>query len=125
MPLYCAAVLEEIQKPDIAIVHVGTNDIRGREIADIREDFVNLHTYMQEQDISMIISLLTCRADEHEDKVRQINHMLIELSDQLDIGYSGNENIKQSHLNRGGLHLKNEGSDILASNISDTILQIC
>ena len=62
MPLYCAAVLEEIQKPDVAIVHVGTNDIRGREIAEIREDFVNLHTYMQEQDINMIISQLRPRA---------------------------------------------------------------
>ena len=69
MPLYCAALLEEIEKPDVAIVHVGTNDIRGKSIPDIREDFVRLHTFMQQNGISMILSLLTCRADEYEDVI--------------------------------------------------------
>jgi lysophospholipase L1-like esterase len=95
MPLYCAALLEEIEKPDVAIVHVGTNDIRGQSIPDIREDFVRLHTFMQQNSINMILSLLTCRADEYDDMVQTINHMLIELSEQLDIGYTGNGNIKK------------------------------
>ena len=124
MPLYCEALFNEIDKPDYAIVHVGTNDIRGgRALADIREDFLNLYKFLQQHETTMIVSLLTCRSDEQKDHVLPINHMLIELCDQLGIGYSGNENIRHEHLNPGGLHLHKVGSDLLASNLSNTIIQ--
>jgi hypothetical protein len=57
MPLYCEALFKEIEKPDIAIVHVGTNDIRaGTSIADIREHYVNMLNYLQNHGIDMIVS---------------------------------------------------------------------
>jgi len=126
MPLYLKALLQETEKPDIAIVHVGTNDIHtGLSTADIREDFVNLYNYLQKEDIEMFVSLLTCRSDEHKDAIRPINHMLIELCDQLGVGYTGNENIHVNHLNPSGLHLHKGGSELLASNFSNTIIQFC
>ena len=49
MPLYCEALFKEIDKPDYAIVHVGTNDIRGgRSVADIRADVVKLFNFLQQ-----------------------------------------------------------------------------
>ena len=126
MPLYLEALLEESEKPDIAIVHVGTNDIRnGVSTADTREDFVNLYNYLQKHGIEMLVSLLTCRSDEHRDAIQPTNHMLIELCDQLGIGYTGNENIHDNHLNLSGLHLNKGGSELLASNCSNTIFQFC
>ena len=126
MPLYLEALLQETEKPDIAIVHLGTNDIRsGVSTADTRDDFVNLHNYLQKQGIEMYVSLLTCRSDEHRDAVLPTNHMLIELCDQLGIGYTGNENIHDNHLNQSGLHLHKGGSELLASNFSNTIIQFC
>ena len=126
MPLYCEALFEEIDKPDIAIVHVGTNDIRaGTPVAEIREHCVNMFNYLQQHGIDMVVSLLTCRTDDCKDKVEPINHMLIDLCDQLAIGYSGNENIRGEHLNQSGYHLHRGGSDILACNLSNTIIQIC
>ena len=126
MPRYCEALLHEIDKPDIVIVHVGTNDIRaGTSIADMKEDFTNLHNYLREQGMVMIVSLLTCRSDDCKDSVGPVNHMLIELCDELGIGYSGNENINSDHLNQSGYHLHRGGSDTLASNLSHTIYQFC
>jgi len=124
MPLYLEALLHEIEKPEIAIVHVGTNDIRaGRSVADIREDYVNLYNCLQKHGIEMLPSLLTCRLDDCKDRVPPINHMLIELCDQLGIGYTGNENIGNEHLNPSGYHLHRGGSELLASNFSNTISQ--
>ena len=126
MPRYCEALLHEIDKPDIVIVHVGTNDIRaGTSIADMKEDFTNLHNYLREQGMVMIVSLLTCRSDDCKDSIGPVNHMLIELCDELGIGYSGNENINSDHLNQSGYHLHKGGSDTLASNLSHTIYQFC
>ena len=126
MPIYLEALLQESVKPDIAIVHIGTNYIRnGVSTADTREDFVNLHKFLQNQGIEMFVSLLTCRSDEHRDAIRPTNHMLIELCDHLGIGYTGNENIQDNHLNQSGLHLHKGGSELLASNFTDTIINLC
>ena len=122
MPLYLDALFQEIDKPDYVLAHVGTNDIRaGRSIENIKEDFKSLHNYLKDKGIHMIVSLLTCRSDDCQDKVSPINRMLIELSSEMGIGYSGNENIHNEHLNPSGYHLHRGGSEVLANNFSNTI----
>ena len=124
MPLYLEAALQEVDKPDYVVVHVGTNDIHaGRSIEDIKADFRKLHDYLKDKGIFLVISLLTCRSDNHRGTIPRINHMLIELADELGIGYSGNE-IGDVHLNQSRYHLKNEGTQVLADNISTTINSI-
>jgi hypothetical protein len=86
---------------------------------------VNMLNYLQNHGIDMIVSWLTCRTDDCKDNVGPINHMLIELCYQLGIGYPGNENIRGEHLNQSGYHLHRGGSDLLACNFSNTIIQFC
>jgi len=125
MPLYLEAALQEVDKPDYVVAHVGTNDIHaGRSTNEIREDFRKLNDYLKNKGIFLIISLLTCRSDNHRDDILRTNHMLIELADELGIGYSGNENINDEHLNQSRYHLKTEGSQVLATNLSNTINSI-
>jgi lysophospholipase L1-like esterase len=122
MPLYLEAALQEVEKPDYIVVHIGTNDIHaGRSTEEIKDDFRKLHDYLKNKGIFLVISLLTRRSDNHRDAITTTNHMLIELAEELQICYSGNENIGDEHLNQSRLHLRNEGTQVLAQNFSSTI----
>ena len=123
IPKYFDAVLSELsQKPELVLLHVGTNDIRdGTSAGKIKDHFRTVVNYFKSLSIKVVISMVICRNGDWADKVTPVNHKLIELCNELDLCCSGNENINVDHLNPSKYHLHRGGSEALAKNFAQTI----
>ena len=97
----------EDHTPSVIILHVGTNNISaGDQPSEIISQMKELVEQIQHRGITVFISLLTSRSDEHGHAVAEVNRSLIEMCYKLDIGYLGHENINASHLNQSGVHIR-------------------
>ena len=126
MPLYIDAVLSELsQKPELIILHTGTNDVSsGKSTQEIKPFFRNTIKHITNLGIKTVISLIINRADHWAPNVTPVNHELISLCNEMEICYSGNENIGTDHLNASRYHLNRNGSTSLAENFADTIIYL-
>ena len=123
IPKYFDAVLSELsQKPALVILHTGTNDIRdGTNPDEIKRHFKLAIEYFESMNIKVVVSMVTCRNDDWADRVTPVNHKLIELCNEFNLCYSGNENINVTHLNPSKYHLHKGGSEELATNFAHSI----
>ena len=100
------------------VTHVGTNDIgAGKSVNDIQQELRNLIILTKPQGIVPIISLLTKRTDNFAGKVEHMNNLIVELCNELEVGYIEHDNINATHLNTGGgLHINNSYTSIFGDN---------
>lgn len=113
-------------KPEIIILHCGTNDLSKHKDNDpetVAGNIMNLAHHCiknTEGKTSVIVSSITSRDDKHHDKVAEVNSTLKVMCQERNIGYIDNSNIlPKLHLNRSKLHLNRKGSSMLARNFKE------
>ena len=106
------------KKPDNVVLHIGTNDLNTQEPRLTAEGIVNLAFQIEGDapETNLAISGLIARADDKDGKVLSVNKILKKFCRQNHWNFIEHNNINQTHLNRGGLHLSKSGSALLAQN---------
>ena len=109
-------------KPDIVILHCGTNDITN-DVNTVKK-IKKLVKEIEENDGStdIVISGLIKRFDRNAiDDIERINEKLKRWCIGKGLTFIDNNNINESCLNRGKLHLNRRGSSYLANNFKKFI----
>ncbi|RMX40521.1 hypothetical protein pdam_00007475 [Pocillopora damicornis] len=107
------------KKPDNVFLHIGTNDLNTQEPRLTVEGIVNLALQIEGDapETNLAISGLIARADDKDVKVSSVNKIFKKFCRQNHWNFIEHNNINQTHLNRGGLHLSKSGSALLAQNL--------
>ena len=113
------------KEPDYILLHVGGNDCASQKTSDeIICDLLELKTFIESKlpNCVIIISTLTERIDKRQAGVisKNVNAKL----KLLDIHLLNNDNIKQEHLGKKGLHLNKFGTCRIAMNIISLIKRL-
>ena len=117
MKHYCKPTVES--KPDAAILHIGTNDLRNKNQSEVMlaQEIVSLAASIKTEKIDVTISGLVGRNDEHEDKKRSVDLILADLRREKEVRYVDHTNIDPlKHLNRSRVHLNRSGDIIFDDN---------
>ena len=117
------------RKPDIAILHVGTNDLvtrRGEEMkseVEIAQGIVDLADHIRSHDIEVVVSGIIARGEKYLDKKREkVNFILEDLCSEKKLTFIDHPNIEATkHLNRSKLHLNSLGDTILTNNLLSSL----
>ena len=104
------------KKPDVIILHVGTNDSVSRASRDILDDLLQLKSAITKTlpNCQVIFSQPTLRVD--NGKAALNLHRLNEHFSELRLDVVNNSNIKVKHISQKGLHLNPKGKGRLALN---------
>ena len=109
-------------EPDLVILHCGTNNLHEDKLPQkIAADLINLATSMKTDKNDVMISSVTLRTDNLEEKGKLVNDYLKIKSSQVGLGFIDNSNLKQAHFNTKGIHLNVKGSEALAHNFINAI----
>ena len=115
--------MEDLIKPFLRkdpenIIHVGTNDVNSKEPRLTAEGIVNLALQIEGDaaNTNIAISGLDSRADDKEGKVSSVNKILKKFCHQNHWNFIEHNNVNLTHLNRGGLHLSQSDTALLAEN---------
>ena len=114
------------RNPNTIFIHCGTNSLQTHDTPEsLAQEIIDLATSLKSNDNEVIISSIICRTDEQSEKVQPVNEVLYARCLELPFGFMDNDNIKPQHLStRGrfpGLHLNDDGNDILFSNFVNFI----
>ena len=112
--------------PDKLILHVGTNNLRGRGTPSKHaEEIISLVESVKNTlpETEVIISGLINRVDDDAlgNKVNQVNKVLKQMCNQHHCKFIEHSNITPSHLNRSGIHLSKMGTTKLSRNFNKYI----
>ena len=102
------------KKPDVIILHVGTNDSVSRKSHEILDDLLQLKRAITKtlSKCHAIFSQPTLRVD--NEKAALTLHSLNEHFSELNLDVVNNSNIKVKHIGKKGLHLNPKGKGRLA-----------
>ena len=117
------------RKPDIALLHIGTNDLvtrRGEEMkseVEIAQGIVDLANHIRSQDIEVVVSGIIARGEKHLDKKREkVNSIRKNLRTEKKLTFIDHPNVKANkHLKRSKLHLNSLGDNILTNNLLSSL----
>lgn len=112
------------QKPDLVIIHCGTNDLKTKEPEEISKNVVALARSVNEtnQNTGVIVSGIVQRGDDLNQKVMKVNEILEHQCNECNIGFLDNSGIDPGkHLNGSKLHLNVNGTDELQNNLKSII----
>ena len=96
---YSQATLAD-DKPDIMIIHVGTNNITKKRQSDIEivSEIMDIVTHCQIGGVNEVyVSSLICRPA-FQERINAINHLLARKAIDYDFIFIDNSNIKEYHL---------------------------
>ena len=123
MKHYLAPTLE--QKPDSVVLHVGTNDLKGKDTAsEISKRIVDLAMNCAEHSTKVVVSGLVKRGDELNGKAEAVNTILKGSCSKRNIAFIEHNNIGMHDLNNSKLHLNKIGASKLNSNILNFISKV-
>ena len=111
------------RKPDLIILHAGSNDLRGEKTPDnISADIMKLALELKTDTNDVMVSSLVSRADSLNAKGAEVNLKLKAECERYSIMFIDNSNILANrHLNGSGLHLNYKGTVTLANNFLNHI----
>ena len=112
------------KKPDVMIIHCGTNDLKTKEPEEITENIVTLAKMVSEEseNTSVIVSGIVPRGDALNGNVEKVNGILQKRCNECNIGFIDNGNIDPAkHLNNSKLHLNIHGTNELQKNLQEFI----
>ena len=109
------------KKPDMIIIHTGTNDIQNK--VNTLQKVRKVITTIKEIDVNNEIQIAFSSVIHHDDQdfekeIKEINRKLKNLCKGRGIKFINNTNINDSCLNRGKLHLNKSGTALLLKKIS-------
>ena len=112
------------RKPNLIILHIGTNDLAQRRnkaeksSVQIAHEIIELANEMRVNDTEVVISGLVPRGDDFETKRKRVNLMLADLCSENDYAFIEHTNIDASkHLNQSLIHLNRTGANLFESNL--------
>ena len=112
---YCTRTLGR-DKPDIAVIHVGTNKVKDQDPFEIARSIIKIVETCKDYGTNTVfVSGIVYRPDAVE-CVNQLNTILYQWSFLHGYSFISNENIKYDCLDRDELHLNFRGSSRLTSN---------
>ena len=110
------------RNPDLFILHTGTNDLRsGKQPEDIANEIIELALDIRTGENEVAISELVIRNDKLNEKGKKVNECLKAKTSQHNLGFVEHHNITKEYLNNGGLHLTEDGDDLLSNNFVNFI----
>ena len=96
--------------------------IRENKLAKgIADDIIDLAHEMKTEINEVMISGIVPRNDKRNVKGEQVDEYLISLCSLHKYNFINNSNIKKHHLNFSGIHLTEQGNNILGRNLVDAI----
>lgn len=107
------------ESPDIAVIHVGINDLLNRicTVDEIVNEIKSMAENCKNFDVKKVfISSVIFSTKVRKAAIDDLNEKLKHLCDINGFGYISNENIKENSLWTDGLHLNNFGKNILFEN---------
>ena len=112
------------RKPNLIILHIGTNDLAQRRneaeksAVQIAHEIIELANEMRMNDTEVVISGLVPRGDDFETKRKRVNLILADLCSENDYAFIEHTNIDASkHLNQSLIHLNRTGANLFESNL--------
>ena len=116
----CDYIKPELRhKPDVIIIHCGTNDIENEinTVKKIKKLVKEIDEYDKQNPPKVVISSLIKRYDkDFNDDIANINEKLQRFCNGKGLSFIDNNNIDRSCLNKGKLHLNRQGLSYLANN---------
>ena len=112
------------QKPDLIILHCGTNDLKNKEPEEISKSIVSLAKSLSEasENTGVIVSGIVQRGDDLNRKVAKVNEVLQHQCNECNIAFIDNSGIDPSkHLNGSKLHLNVNSTYELQNNLKNVI----
>ena len=108
--------------PDLYVIHSGSNDLRSSKTPEqISNEILELATNIKTENDDVIISGITTRNDQYNEKGKKVNNLLKSKCVTFSFVFVDNLNIKSKHLNGSGLHLNYSGTVMLANNLLKAI----
>ena len=106
------------KKPDVIILHGGTNDITNDIDTGKNIDKIISTIKKKSSETQIVISSVVTRKDQKNitNKVKELNEKLETISCQHNIGFIKHENIQERNLSPKKLHLNKGGSTLLTKN---------
>ena len=112
------------RKPNVIILHIGTNDLAPRRNeaekseVQIAHEIIDLANEMRLNDTEVVISGLVPRGDEYEMKRKRVNLILADLCSENNYAFIEHTNIDASkHLNKSLIHLNRAGDNLFETNL--------
>ena len=112
------------KKPDMIIIHTGTNDIQNKvnTLEKVRKVITTITEIDVNNEIQITFSSVIHRNDQDfEEEIKEINRKLENLCKGKGIKFINNTNIYGSCLNRSKLHLNKSGTALLVKNFSQAL----
>ena len=112
------------KKPDMIIIHTGTNDIQNKvnTLQKVRKVITTMKEIDVNNEIQIAFSSVIHRKDQDfEEEIKEIKRKLENLCKGKWIKFINNSNNDGSCLNRSKLHLKNSGTALLVKNFSQAL----
>ena len=105
------------------ICHIGTNSLRDAKKPDeLAKEIIGVALEMKTENNDVMLSGIIRRNDKWDIKGMEVNKVLLSLCEIHNFHFIDNGNIKKStHLNNSGLHLTNDGTNILQRNFVHAI----
>lgn len=120
MAHYCLPTLRN-DKPDIVIIHAGTNSLFKDDTEVIANEVLNIIKICRNHGVSEIfVSGITFRKH-YLTKVREFNNYMDSMKLSLDFRFINNENIYAKDIGKDNLHLNYSGIGKIANNIINAI----
>ena len=118
------------EKPDMVIIHTGTNDMYNRRspksIPDIANGIIKIGKKCRERGVKNIFisGIVFRRPKAASKKVFEINNLVRALCGKENFYFIHNNSIKDEHLWDDGLHLLDEGRHVLVNNFAKALNNI-
>lgn len=113
------------RKPHKIIIHAGTNNLKRDCAKQIKDKMAKVIAGVKQENpnVSIAISSIIQRKKDQSlnDKITQVNDLVAKYCNDNNFDLIKHENIDESCLNAGGLHLNRKGIHILASNLRNYI----
>ena len=113
-----------VKKPNLIIIHSGTNDVENNinTLQKIRKVISSIKEYDSDDNIKIALSSIIHRSDhDFEDKINETNRKLENLCKGNGMIFINNSNIDSTCLNRSKLLLNKSGTSLLIKNFSKTM----
>ena len=115
-------------KPDAVIIHVGTNDVsnlryQNMEPKELADKIIRIGTKCRENGVNQVfISSIVCRKFFKDNKfIREVNDFLKTFCTEANFIFISNDNITKDFLYNDGVHLLDEGTNLLVNNFIDNL----
>ena len=114
------------KRPDLVLIHFGTNDITHSVDTDEYMQKVIDYLHKESPNTNIAVSLCTRRFDQpgHDKKIAACNNVLKGICARNNLQYIDNSNIDESCLGIRKLHLNRKGTSYLANNLKHFIHDI-